>query len=118
MPRSRSLPRNRLVDRPLERRRVHGVVDLAADPLEQRDEAPAVERLDRALALPQAEPVEGRVREVEAVHRQVHGDGAGSTGMPIGVTGRSRVVEAFVQRVHERPSERRLARTRAARDPE
>src|SRR6185295_6717460 len=55
----RDLARDRLVDVALERRREHGVVDLAAHTLEQADEAPAVERLDRALAVAQAEPVEG-----------------------------------------------------------
>ena len=46
----------------------------SAHPVEQRDEAPAVERLDRALAVVQPEAVEGRVGQVEPVHRQVNGD--------------------------------------------
>ena len=69
------------VDVALERRRVHRVVDLAAHALEQRDEPPPVERLDRALALPQPEPVERRVREVEAVHGQVDRGRRGGRGI-------------------------------------
>ena len=71
------LARHALVDHAMEARRVDGVAALGAQPVEQRDEAPAVEGLDRTLAVVQSEPVEGRVRQVEPVHRQVDGDARG-----------------------------------------
>ena len=70
----------------LERRRVHDMIELPPHALEQGEEAPAVERLDRALPVAQAEPVERRVREVEAVHREVHGDPTGRAAGSLGPT--------------------------------
>ena len=117
----RDLAGHRLVDLPLERRRVHDVIELPPHALEQGEEAPAVERLDRALPVAQAEPVERRVREVEAVHREVHGD---PTGPAIGVA-RSDVRDRAgvdgrisVELIDEPARERGLAGARAPRDPD
>ena len=68
------LARHALVDGAMEARRVDRVATLRAQPVEHRHEPPAVEGLDRTLAVVQSEPVERRVGQVEPVHRQVDGD--------------------------------------------
>ena len=59
-------------------------VDRPTQPSEQRDEAGRVERVGRSLAVRPPQPLERRLREVEAVHRHDDAVRAERLGQPRG----------------------------------
>ena len=108
----RDRARERLLEGPLERRGVHHPV-LPRSPIprtqpgQQRRVTPRVEGVGGALRVPQPQPLQLDVRQVIAVHRHVRDPVGAGPGRRVGA-----------QRGQQGLGQRRLARPRAADDPE